>query len=254
MATTARAILAAGLVRLSPWNPVTQAFDGLGEYLDADKYEIKPESDEVSSESRSHLDWGQARAAVPKPKPTTVTIELSASSVEALAMQFQGRVEALTQSSGSIANQNVTIAKIGRWYPLGFRNFAESGFSVVPDGGGTAFVLGTHYEVNWARGEIRFIPGAAGLPDAGDVVDVSGSYGAVDGKKIVGGRLTQVRAQLAFDGKNMVNEEIVESDVFDCTLASNNGFDFLGTDFSKIVLSGKITGGYEIRLPQRSGE
>lgn len=254
MSTTARAILAAGLVSLNPWNTAAQAFDGFGAPLDADKFEIKPGTDKKTSTSKSHLDYGQSRATVVVPKPTEVTIELSASSVAALAMQFQGAVQALSQSSGTLADVPVTVAAIGVWLPLGKRNIAEAGFTVEPSGGGTAYVMGTHYEVNWSRGEIRFIPGAAGNPAPAAVVDVSGTYAAVDGKRIVGGAITQVRTQIRLDGKNMVNGETVEADVLDCTLGTDNGFDFLGSDFSSIVLTGEITGGYRIDFPQRSGD
>jgi len=254
MASTARAILAAGLVEINPWNTVTQAFEGFGEALDANQYEIKPNSEELVSESRSHLDFGQARASAIKPKPTEINISLSASSVKAMAMQFQGRIEALSQSSGSLTAIDVTVAAIGVWLPLGKRNIAEAGFLVTNSAASTTYVRGTHYEVNWSRGEIRFIPGAAGLPAAAAVVKVTGTYAAVDGKRIVGGAVTQVRAQLRFNGKNMVNGEIVESDVYDCTLGTSDGFDFLGSDFSEIKLTGKITGGYTIDFPQRSGD
>jgi hypothetical protein len=254
MATTARAILAAGLVRLAAWNTVAQAFDGFGESLDADKFEIKPDSEKKTSTSKSHLDWGQARASIVVPKPTQINVELSASSVKALAMQFQGQVEALSQGAGNLTNQDVVIPTIGEWVSLGKRNFAEAGFSIVPNGGGTAYVRGVNYEVNWSRGEIRFIPGAAGNPAAAATVDVTGAYAAVDGKKIIGGKVTQVRAKLRFDGQNMVNGEVVEADVFDCTLGTSDGFDFLGSDFSAIKLSGEITNGYEVVFPQRSGD
>ena len=254
MASTARAVLAAGLVSLNPWNTVAQAFDGFGAPLDADKFEIKPNSEEKTSESRSHLDYGQARASLIIPKPTEISIELSASSVAALAMQFQGQVQALSQSSGSLAAVDVTVAAIGVWLPLGKRNIAESGFVVTNSGATTTYNLGTHYEVNWSRGEIRFIPGAAGLPAEDAVVKVTATYGAVDGKRIIGGAVTQVRAQLRLDGQNMVNGETVEADVLDCTLGTSDGFDFLGSDFSAIKLTGKITGGYRIDFPQRSGD
>jgi hypothetical protein len=254
MASTARAILAAGLVSLNPWNTVAQAFDGFGAPLDADKFEIKPNSEEKTSESRSHLDFGQARASVIIPKPTEISIELSASSVAALAMQFQGQVQALSQSSGSLTAVDVPVAAIGVWLPLGKRNIAEAGFLVTNSAASTTYVRGTHYEVNWSRGEIRFIPGAAGLPAVAAVVKVTGTYAAVDGKRIIGGAVTQVRAQLRLDGQNMVNGETVEADVLDCTLGTSDGFDFLGSDFSAVKLTGKITGGYRIDFPQRSGE
>lgn len=254
MATTARAILAAGLVSLSPWNPVAQAFEGFGEPVDADKFEIKPNSEEKTSESRSHLDYGQARASVIIPRPTEISIELSASSVKALAMQFQGQVEALTQSSGTMTNRPVVVSAISVWLPVGFRNLAESGFVVTDVAGTTTYVRGTHYEVNWSRGEIRFLPDVAGTPAVASTVHIDGTYAAVDGKRIIGGRVTQVRTRLRLDGQNMVNGETVEVDVLDCTLGTSEGFDFLGSDFSAIRLSGKITGGYRVDFPQRDGD
>ena len=77
----------------------------------------------------------------------------------------------------------------------------------------------------------------------------------MDGKKILGGRVTQVRCQARLDGRNMVDGSPIEVDVHECVLGSNNGFDFLGSDYSAITLSGKIvtppgkTEGYEVRLP-----
>jgi hypothetical protein len=259
MTTTARAILAAGLVQLSIWNEATQAYSGFGDNLDADKFAIKPNSEKKTSESRSHLDYGQSRASVILPKPTELSIELSASSVQAFALQFQGLVQSITQASGSLAAADVTVTSIGVWLPLGKRSFSDAGFTVTNAGATVTYVLGQHYEVNWLRGEIRFLAGVVGIPAVDDVVKVTGDYSAVDGKKILGGRVTQVRAQARFDGQNLVNREPVEADVHECVLSAGTEFDFLGSDFSNIALSGEIvtpagkTEGYEIRFPERAG-
>jgi hypothetical protein len=133
------------------------------------------------------------------------------------------------------------------------------GFEFTNSAGDVTYALGTHYEVNWLRGLVRFSSAAAGAPAAAADLKLSGTYGAVDGKKILGGRVTQVRCQVQFDGQNMVDGSPVEADVHEVVLGSNNGFDFLGSDFSSITLSGKIvtpagkTEGYEIRLPGASG-
>jgi hypothetical protein len=254
MSTTARAILAGGLVSLNVWNAVAQAYAGFGESLDADKFEIKPNFEEKVSESKSHLDYGQARASTVLPKPTEITIELSAASVSAMAMQFQGLVEKITQASGVLTGQTLTISAVGVWLPVGKRNLSDQGFALKPEGAGDDFILGTHYEVNWLRGEIRVLD-VNGAPAKDDVVRLAGSYGAVDGKKILGGRVTQVRCQARFDGKNMVDGAPIEVDVHECVLGANNGFDFLGSDYSAITLAGKIvtpagkTEGYEVRFP-----
>ncbi len=250
---TARAILAGGLVSFSIWDTTNQVFAGFKAPLDADKFEIKPAFDEKISESRSHLDYGQARATVILPKPTEVTVDLSASSVESLAMQFQGLVEALTQSSGTQPATDLAVTDIGIWLPLGHRNISDTGLTITDATAVTTYVFGTHYNINWLRGEVMFLA-VSGAPAKGDVVKAAASWGAVDGKKILGGKVSQVRCNMRLDGQNMVNGEAVEADVNDVALGSNNGFDFLGSDFSKITLSGKISGGYEIRFPQRSGD
>lgn len=249
--STARAILAGGLVSFNIWDTVALAYAGKGDPFDADKFEIKPNFEEKVSESRSHLDYGQARASVVLPKPTEITVELSAASVQALAMQFQGLVVSLTQASGNLAAVDLVVTALNQWLPLGKRNISDQGLEITNAGDTVTYVLGTDYEVNWLRGEVRFKSG----PAATATVKVTAAYGAVDGKKILGGRVTQVRCQMFFDGKNMVDGSPVEADVWEAVLGSNNGFDFLGSDYSPITLSGKIvtppgkTEGYEIRLP-----
>ena len=256
-ASTARAILGAGLVNLDLWNTVTQKYDGFGDALDSDKFEIKPNFEEKTSESRSHLDYGQARASVILAKPTEITIELSAGDTKALAMQFQGIVEKLAQPTGTTTAGGVdfTVTDLDIWLPFGKRNlFGETDLVVKNEAGTEALVLGAHYEVNYLRGEFRFLAAEGGVAK-GAKVKIEAKWGAVDGKKILGGRVTQVRCRARFDGKNMVNGEVVEADVHECVLGSNNGFDFLGSDFSAITLTGKIvtpkgmTEGYEIRFP-----
>lgn len=259
MSSTARAILAGGLVSLSIWDTVAQAYAGFGAPLDADKFEIVPQSEKKTSQSRSHLDYGQARASVVVPQPTQINIALSASSVQAFAMQFQGLVQALTQGAGTWTDEALTVGTHGVWQSLGKRNVSDAAFVVTNTGGATTYVLGTHYEVNWQRGEIRFLA-VAGAPAEAAGFEVSGTYNAVDGKKILGGRVTQVRAKARFDGQNLVNSEVVEADVHECVLGTGTGFDFLSPDFTAIELTGEIvtpsgfTEGYEIRFPQRSGE
>jgi hypothetical protein len=259
MSSTARAILAGGLVSLNLWDPVAQAYAGFGSPLDADKFEIVPQSEKKTSQSRSHLDYGQARASVVVPQPTQINIALSASSVAAFAMQFQGLVQTLTQASGTWTAVDLVVGTPGVWQPLGKRNVSDAGFVVTNAAASTTYVLGTHYEVNWQRGEIRFFA-VAGAPAAAATVKVTGAYNAVDGKKILGGRVTQVRAQARFDGQNLVNREVLEADVHECVLGTGTGFDFLSADFTAIELTGEIvtpsgfTEGYEIRFPQRSGE
>jgi len=254
MATTqARAILSAGLVSLNLYNEQTQSWSGFADAIDADKFEIKPEFEEKVSESRSHLDYGQARASVIIPKPTQISIDLSAASSQALAMQFQGLVEAASQGAGSVNAQTLLVGTPGVWQSLGKRQIFDAGFGVTDATGSTTYEADTHYEVDWLRGEIRFLP-VAGAPAAGDEVKISMQWLALKEKIILGGRIAQLRCGLRFTGKNIIDNAPLRVDVHECVLGASGGFDFLAQDFNPISLSGKIiipagkTEGYEIRL------
>jgi len=254
MATTqARAILSAGLVSLNLYSEQTNSWSGFGDAIDADKFEITPEFEEKVSTSRSHLDYGQARASVIIPKPTQINIELSAASSQALAMQFQGLVEAASQAAGNQSAQPLLVGAPGIWQNLGKRQIFDAGFLVTDSAASTTYDIGTHYEVDWLRGEIRFLP-VAGAPAAGDEVKVSMQWLALKEDIILGGRVAQVRCGLRFSGKNVVDASPLRVDVHECVLGASGGFDFLAQDFNPISLSGKIiipagkTEGYEMRL------
>lgn len=247
---TARAVLAGGLVTLSVWNTVTQSWGPWGDPLDADKFAIKPNSDKKSSSSKSHLNYGQSRAAVVIPKPTELSIAISAASATTLAMQFQGIVESLTQSAGTLTASEVTVTMLGDWLPVGKRNLVEQGFQVFQADGTTELAAAT-YEVNWSRGEIRVKSGVT----VGGKIKITGSYNAVDGKKILGGRLPQIRCRARFDGANLVDGAPVEADVHEAVLGAGNEFDFLSENFTATELSGEIvvpvgkSEGYEVVWP-----
>lgn len=251
---TARAVLAAGEVSLSFWDTTAQAWSGFGDYLDADKFQITPQFEELTSESRARSDYGQARASVIKPRPTEIAIDLSASSVKAMAMQFQGLVQSLTQASGTLSAQSITLGGVGVWVSVGKRNLSASGLSLTNSAGTTTYVLGTHYEVNYLRGEIRPLA-VSGAPGGTDSVKITATYGAVDGSKILGGRVSQVRVQARFDGSNLVDGSPIEVDVWEAVLSAGSGFDFLAASFAPIQLTGKLvkpsnkTEAYEVRFP-----
>ncbi len=248
----ARAILAGGLVSLSIFDPVGQVFMPYGKALDADKFEIQPGYEEKVSTSRSHLDYGQARATVILPKPTELSITIAAASAAVLAMQFQGVVQALTQGSATVVDEAKSIGP-GAWTKLANRNIATAGLSVnnaaTPS---TVYVLGTDYEINYSRGELRALAGGAISTSTPVLIDYTA--GAVDATEILGGRNPQIRCKARFDGKNLVDGRPLEVDVREAVLGSSAGFDFLADNFTGVQLNGKIvtpvgqTEGYVVRM------
>lgn len=249
--SNARAVLGAGLVSLDLWDPDAQLWSGFEAPVDADKFEIKPNFEEKVSVSKSHLDYGQARASVVLPSPTEITIDIAAANAKAFAMQFQGAVAALNQAAATVTDEAIASAKVGE-NKLANRNIVAAGFVVENTAGTTTYVMGTDYEVNYALGILIVKSGGAIVPGAG--LNVSYSALAVSATRILGGRNPQVRCRARFVGKNMVDGSPLEADVHEAVLGASNAFDFLAADFVAIQLSGKIvtppgkTEGYEVRV------
>jgi hypothetical protein len=248
----AKAILGAGDVRLDIYNPDTQTWSGLGDKLEADKFEITPDSELKRKQSKSRAAYGQNVASVAIAKPTKISITLSSASVEALALQFQGISTVESQGTGALAD--TVVAKLDKWVKLTKRNVVEAGFAVKSSDDVTTYVKGTDYLVNYETGEIK--PLSTGSIDANDSLHVSGTVAAYNGTLIRGGVRAQVRVRAVWEGVNQVDGQYIECDAYDATLSTGTGFDFLADDFNGIELSGELsiptgkTEAYVVRLAE----
>lgn len=231
----AQAILGSGAVQLNVFNPTTQAWGGWGDKLGADKFELTPDSEVKEKTSKKRESYGQAIASVPLAKPTKIAVTISAADKTAMAMQFQGVLTTYSQGAGSIAG--TVVAKLDKWVPLLKRQVVEEGFSLT---GATAGLLvkGTHYEIDYATGEVKFLSSSSVAAD--EVVTVVGNALAVSGTRIRGGTQVQVRAQARFVGFNMVDDSPMRAEVYECSLRSTQGFDFLADDFNGVQLEGTV--------------
>lgn len=250
MTTSARAILASGDVSLDIFDEVTQAYAGFSEPVDTDAFEITPGFDEKVSTSKRTADYGQARATVIIPKPTEISIEIAAANMRALAMQFQGVIQAFTQAASIVTDEAVTAAH-GVAVQLSKINLTDTGFAVKNDAGTTTYTQGTDYDVDWAAGTLT--AKAGGAITNGQSLKVSFTANAVSGTRILGGRNPQIRCRARFRGINRVDGKPLNVDVHEAVLGASNGFNFLADDFTSIQLQGKIvtpagkTEGYEVR-------
>lgn len=248
----AKAILGAGDVRLDIYNPDTGQWGGLGDKLEADKFEITPDSELKRKSSKSRAAYGQNVASVAIAKPTKIAITLSSASHEALALQFQGVSAPESQGVGALAD--TVTAKLDKWVKLSKRNIVEAAFAVKSSDELTTHVKGTDYIVNYETGEIKAL--GTGSIDANDVLKVSGTVAAYNGTLIRGGVRAQVRVRAVWEGINQVDGQYIEVDAYDATLSTGNGFDFLADDFNGIELSGELsvptgkTEPYTVRLAE----
>lgn len=234
-AQTAQAILGAGAVQLNMYDAVAQAYSGWGDKLGADRFEITPDSDVKEKTSKRRESYGQAIASVPLAKPTKLVVVISAADKAAMALQFQGVLTTYSQAAGTIAGE--VTAKLDKWVPLAKRQIVEDGFSLT---GATAGALtkGTDYEIDYATGEVKFL--SSGEVAQNEVVTVAGTALAVSGTRIRGGTQVQVRAQLRFVGVNLVDGSPMTCEVWEASLRSTQGFDFLADDFNGIQLEGTL--------------
>lgn len=240
MATTnaeAQAILGAGKVQLNIFDPITRAFLGWGDPLEADRFEITPDSEVKEKTSKSREAYGQAIASIPLAKPTKLVIIIAAANREAMALQFQGVLVGYSQPAGGV-NADV-VAKFDKWIDLPARSLTASGMSLkLKAQPQTEYNRGTDYEIDYAAGQIKILESGTIEKDA--VLSFVANATAITGTRIRGGAQTRVRAAARFVGVNLVDDGPMRAEVYEAQLRSTQGFDFLASDFAGIQLEGTM--------------
>ena len=198
-----------------------------------------PEPDKRERISKMRDSFGQALDTVNLPKPPELEISVDSQLPEILAMALLGRVDSLTQGSGTVTDQAVTLIP-GKWVQLGHRNIGDSGFGVataaVP---GTPLVLGEDYEVDYAGGMIRAIVGGDITAETACLVDYT--YAAITGKRIQGGARPTLRCAILLDGTNLATGESGRLEIDNATLSPANGVDLLSGEFVVTELKGTMS-------------
>jgi len=130
--------------------------------------------------------------------------------------------------------------------------FNAGGFSFTLTAGGTAAIAGDNftitvaagpvegvdYLVNRPMGWVKVLPG--GMLASSATVYATGSHTGVEGTSIKGSTLTEVRAELLFDGVNMADGSQATIQIFEAVLSADSSFDFLADDFGEVSLSGNL--------------
>jgi hypothetical protein len=189
--------------------------------------------------SKGRDTYGQLLGTVTVPQPTDLTIEFGKVSPKALAMGLQGSSSAFSQGAGAVTDEVVTAYK-GAYVDLAFRNLASSPAVVVTNSAGTTtYVLDTDYSVDYVSGQLYIVPGGA-IADA-QSLKVDYSYAAVSGDKVVGGTEPNVRGLLRLKGKNLFDGLPVDLTLWDVTLSSDSGVDWLSDKPVNITMKGRMT-------------
>lgn len=113
---------------------------GLQGPFEADKFELKADSDLKQKTSKSRNGYGQTKSSVSVAKPFEFNLTLAQLDKSGITLALMGSAAAVTQAAGNITNEAIT-AKADAWVPVSKGALATAGLTVV-DGAVAASVTG----------------------------------------------------------------------------------------------------------------
>jgi len=196
-----------------------------------------PKSDikDISSKDKGY--YGQVIASVAIPQPTELKVALRNGTKEGVALALMGGHSDLSITGGSVLDENVT-AKLNIWVELTKRNLTAASVVVTNSAGSTTYIENTDYEINYALGMLRAIPGGA-ITDA-QAIKVDFAHAAVAGWKVSGATKPQAKGRLILDGRNLINNKSVRVEIYRCLLTADGDFNMMADDVAEFSLSGRM--------------
>lgn len=204
----------------------------------ADSLSITPSVNTVQSTSKGRYDYGQVLESVNIAQPTEFSMALKEVTGDILTMAFLGTSSSFTEASGTLTDEDITIAKVGVWVPIGKKNLADLITVETQATGGDTLVEGVDYRLNRPMGWIMALPG--GGIDPADHVFVTGAYAGATGTTIKGSTRTEVRCEIVFDGINQADGTQCTVTIHEAVLSADSEFDFLADDFGTVNLTGNL--------------
>lgn len=203
--------------------------------FEADKFEIKPNSELKEQVSKGRSTYGQVIESVSLAQPADFTATLTEVNKATLAIALLGTESALAGSAGSVTDE-AFVAKKGKWAPVSKENISNVVLTNSADS--TTYVEGTDYLVNPRLGWIKILEGSA-IADAA-ALKVDFDHAAVTGTKISGGTSAEVRARFKLDGVNLADGLPCIVTVHEAVISAASALDFLSSDFATVEMPGRL--------------
>lgn len=200
------------------------------------KFELKPNVELKEMTSKGRNTYGQVIETAAIPQPADLTVDLPEVNKESLAIALLGTTAAVSQASGTITDESVTIVAKDTWYPL-----SKAWFSTITakDSTDTTLVEGVDFITDKDLGWIKVLTGSS-LVTAGEAIKVSGTYKSASGTEIKAMTDAQLRARFKLVGKNFADNLPYVVTVHEAVIAADSAFDFLQDDFASISLPGRM--------------
>lgn len=241
--------IGAGDVFLNPFDPDTGLQTGWVFGGDADKFAIKPNSEIKERESKRRDMAGQVVATVALQRPADLSITFSEANAANLTLAFMGKRQTINVAAGAVVDEVLTFksqAGIAAGAQTVKGNITNAAISLTSSDGTVNYTKDVDYTVNYRMGLILPVPGsnlataivAAGAGGLATKIDYS--HGAIGGTKILGATNPQLRTEIRFDGKNLVDGKPMIARVWEAVLTPQAEFDFLKDDWNDVQLSGRM--------------
>lgn len=230
---TARSFLGAGDLYISRYeNGAWSDYEGP---FEADKFEIKPNTELKEAISKSRDGYGQVIESVALAKPTDFSATLTSVDRTTLATALMGVSAAVSVAASTVTDEVVTITSLDKWVPLA--KMKATNVVVKNSAGSVTYVLGTDYLYDSTLGWIK--PLSTGAIVAG-TIKVSYAAGALNGSKIRGSVVSEIRARFKLNGVNMADRSPCIVTVHEAVISAASAMDFLSSDFAKVEMPGRL--------------
>ena len=231
----ARGFLGAGDLYIARQvNGVFSAYEGPYECT---KFEIKPNVELKEMTSKGRNTDGQVIESVAIPQPADLTVDLPEVNKESLAIAMLGTVAAVSQTSGSLTDEVITVTALDTWLPLSKYQFTTITAKTSAD---IALTEGEDFIVDKQLGWIKVLSTNNNSVAAAGTIKVSGAYQAATGTEIKAMTQAQLRVRFKLVGKNFADDLPYTVTVHEAIIAADSAFDFLQDSFATISLPGRM--------------
>lgn len=133
---------------------------GLVGPINVTQLSLQTPTEKVQRTSKRKDSYGQTLDTVNLQQPTTIEMVIDDQPAELLAMAMLGDVEQINQGAGSVTLTDITLPADNKWAKLPHANLSETGLELF-ESDGTTPIAAAAFEVNYALGMIRTLPGGA---------------------------------------------------------------------------------------------
>ncbi|MDK2594387.1 hypothetical protein [Pseudoalteromonas obscura] len=195
--------------------------------INAENLEIEPDIEAIIRSSKNKSTFGKSLGRVQTANPTKLKLKLDEVDSKMIADALSAEHSNLNQQAVNATDKDITLNSDGTWSELGSRHITGTTWAVKS--GADTLDDGVDYEVKWAAGLIRPLPG--GRVANGGLVKVTYQALALEGSRVKGGEVQEVNWAISLTGVNIDTGEKVQLDIPLAQMSSTSSLNFLQNEY-----------------------